>query len=71
MEVIKSLSNNPIRKVLSKRKEVIPPPDLLSTQKESFESFIQFNVHPLKRDPHKGLENLLRTSFPLLILISN
>lgn len=66
MEVIKSLSNNPIRKVLSKRKEVIPPPDLLSTQKESFESFVQFNVHPLKRDPHKGLENLLRTSFPFV-----
>lgn len=66
MKVIKSLSNNPFRKVLSKRKGVIPPPDLLATQKESFENFVQFNTHPLKRDPHKGLENLFRTSFPLV-----
>lgn len=66
MRTIKNLQNNPFRKVLSNRREVIPPPDLLSVQKESFENFVQFNIHPLKRDPSKGLENLLRTSFPFV-----
>lgn len=66
MREIKNLKYNPFRKKLSKRKEIITPPDLLSVPKESFENFVQFNVHPLKRDPNKGLENLLRTSFPFV-----
>jgi DNA-directed RNA polymerase subunit beta len=66
MKVIKNLKYNPFRKSLSRRKEIITPPDLLSIPKESFENFTQFHVHPQKRDPNKGLENLFRTSFPFV-----
>ncbi|MFN3786789.1 MAG: DNA-directed RNA polymerase subunit beta [Sulfurihydrogenibium azorense] len=66
MRVIKNLKSNPFRKSLSKRKEIITPPDLLSVIRESFENFTQFHVNPLKRDPNKGLENLFRTSFPFV-----
>jgi len=61
---IKALTNNPLRKRLSKRKEIISPPDLLSVQKNSFEDFIQFHKNPYQRE-NKGLENIFRTSFPL------
>ncbi|WP_028949794.1 DNA-directed RNA polymerase subunit beta [Sulfurihydrogenibium subterraneum] len=66
MRVIKNLKSNPFRKSLSKRKEIISPPDLLSVVRESFENFTQFHVNPLKRDPNKGIENLFRTSFPFV-----
>ncbi|MGB9765959.1 MAG: DNA-directed RNA polymerase subunit beta [Sulfurihydrogenibium sp.] len=66
MRVIKNLKHNPFRKSLSKRKEIMTPPDLLSVPKESFENFTQFHVHPLKRDPNKGLESLFRSSFPFV-----
>jgi len=66
MREIKNLKRNPFRKILSKRREIITPPDLLSVPKESFENFVQFHTNPLKRDPNKGLESLLRTSFPFV-----
>jgi DNA-directed RNA polymerase subunit beta len=66
MREIKNLRRNPFRKILSKRREIITPPDLLSVPKESFENFIQFHKNPLKRDPNKGLESLFRTSFPFV-----
>jgi len=64
MRELKNLKRNPFRKILSRRREIITPPDLLSVPKESFENFVQFHTNPLKRDPNKGLESLLRTSFP-------
>jgi DNA-directed RNA polymerase subunit beta len=66
MREIKNLKRNPFRKILSKRREIITPPDLLSVPKESFENFVQFHTNPLKRDLNKGLESLLRTSFPFV-----
>ncbi|ACO03861.1 DNA-directed RNA polymerase, beta subunit [Persephonella marina EX-H1] len=63
MRNIKHLPFNPLRKNLSRRKEVISPPDLLHVQKKSFEDFVQFNKNPYKRE-NKGLENIFRTSFP-------
>lgn len=66
MREIKNLKRNPFRKILSKRREIITPPDLLSVPKESFENFVQFHKNPLKRDPNKGLESLFRTSFPFV-----
>jgi DNA-directed RNA polymerase subunit beta len=66
MRELKNLKRNPFRKILSRRREIITPPDLLSVPKESFENFVQFHTNPLKRDPNKGLESLLRTSFPFV-----
>jgi DNA-directed RNA polymerase subunit beta len=66
MREIKNLKRNPFRKILSRRREIITPPDLLSVPKESFENFVQFHKNPLKRDPNKGLESLFRTSFPFV-----
>jgi len=65
MRNIKSLNYNPLRKSLARRKEVIPPPYLLHVPKESFENFVQFNKNPYERE-NKGLENILRSSFPFV-----
>ncbi len=63
MRKIKSTTHNPFRKNLSKRKEVLSPPDLLNVQKKSFEDFIQFDKNPYERE-NKGLEGIFRSSFP-------
>ena len=63
MRNIKKLPYNPLRKNLSRRKEVLSPPDLLHVPKRSFENFIQFDKNPYERE-NKGLENIFRTSFP-------
>ncbi len=65
MKKVKNLNYNPLRKSLKRRKEVASPPDLLHVPKESFENFIQFNKNPYERE-NKGLENILRTSFPFI-----
>ncbi len=51
------------RKFFGRRREIIDPPYLLSVSKNSFESFIQLNRNPYKRE-NKGLEYIFRTSFP-------
>jgi DNA-directed RNA polymerase subunit beta len=63
MREIKNLKRNPFRKILSRRREIITPPDLLSVPKESFENFRSIHKNPLKRDPNKGLESLFRNIF--------
>ncbi len=63
MRTIKRLPYNPLRKNLSRRKEVLSPPDLLHIPKKSFENFIQFDKNPYERE-NKGLENIFRTAFP-------
>ena len=63
MRNIKSLTYNPLRKSLARRKEIITPPYLLKVPKDSFENFVQFNVNPYGRE-NKGLEGIFRSSFP-------
>ena len=65
MKKVRNLNYNPLRKSLKRRREVASPPDLLHVPKESFENFIQFNKNPYERE-NKGLENILRTSFPFI-----
>ena len=48
----------------SKIQQVMEPPDLLKVQLRSFKDFIQDNVPPEQRK-NKGLENVLRSSFPI------
>jgi DNA-directed RNA polymerase subunit beta (EC 2.7.7.6) len=48
----------------SKIQQVIEPPDLLKVQLRSFKDFIQDDVPPEQRK-NKGLENVLRSSFPI------
>ena len=43
---------------------VIDVPDLLSIQTESFEDFVQRNVHPSKRE-NKGLQAVFTANFPI------
>lgn len=40
-------------------------PDLLEVQIKSFEDFLQKDLKPEERDPEKGLEWVLRSSFPI------
>ena len=65
MRKIKAMDYNPLRKGLIRRKEIIPPPDLLHLQKNSFENFVQFNKNPYERED-KGLEAIFRSSFPFV-----
>jgi DNA-directed RNA polymerase subunit beta len=44
---------------------VISLPDLLSIQTDSYEDFIQMNVHPAKRE-NKGLQAVFTTNFPIM-----
>lgn len=48
----------------SKIQQVMEPPDLLKVQLRSFKDFIQDDVPPEQRK-NKGLENVLRSSFPI------
>ncbi len=48
----------------SKLPQMIEPPDLLKVQLRSFKDFIQDDV-PHDRRKNKGLENVLRSSFPI------
>ncbi len=43
---------------------VIDIPDLLGIQTETFEDFVQLNVHPSKRE-NKGLQQVFTTNFPI------
>jgi len=65
MRNVKSLEYNPLRKSLTRRKEVLKPPPLLKVPKDSFENFVQFNVNPYKRK-NKGLEGIFKSSFPFV-----
>ena len=49
----------------SKRGDTIPVPALTEVQKAAYERFIQLDKDPLKRDPHMGLEGLLKEVFPI------
>ena len=40
-------------------------PNLLEIQLKSYDDFLQKNINPKERDPEKGLEYVLRTSFPI------
>lgn len=40
-------------------------PDLLEIQLKSYEDFLQKDLKPEERDPSKGLESLLQSSFPI------
>jgi DNA-directed RNA polymerase subunit beta len=48
----------------SKIPTILEIPDLLNIQLESYESFLQDNVHPLKREP-KGLQKVFLENFPI------
>ena len=52
-----------LRKSFGKDIEILTPPYLLFMPKDSFENFIQFYKAPYERE-EKGLEYVLRTSFP-------
>lgn len=52
------------RKSFSKIREILEPPFLLELQAKSYEDFLQFNVHPQKRE-NKGLEAVFRSVFPI------
>ena len=45
----------------SKRGDAIPVPDLVRVQAASYERFLQFEKGFDKRDPHVGLEGLMRS----------
>ncbi|MDP3682843.1 MAG: DNA-directed RNA polymerase subunit beta, partial [Ignavibacteria bacterium] len=47
-----------------KIKPVLPIPDLLDIQKESFEEFLQRNIHPTQRE-NKGLQAVFTSNFPI------
>ncbi len=49
----------------SKRGDAIPVPALTEVQQAAYERFIQLQLDPLKRDPHMGLESLLKEVFPI------
>ena len=49
----------------SKRGDAIPVPDLVRVQAASYERFLQFEKGFDKRDPHVGLEGLMREVFPI------
>lgn len=48
----------------SKIPTILEIPDLLNIQLESYESFLQDNVHPRKREP-KGLQKVFLENFPI------
>ncbi|MBT7817593.1 MAG: DNA-directed RNA polymerase subunit beta, partial [Polaribacter sp.] len=49
----------------SKRGDTIPVPALTEVQQAAYERFIQLDKDPLERDPHMGLEGLLKEVFPI------
>ncbi|MDG2201028.1 MAG: DNA-directed RNA polymerase subunit beta [Phycisphaerales bacterium] len=49
----------------SKRGDAIPVPELTMVQLESYQRFIQSDRPHDQRDPHRGLESLLREVFPI------
>ncbi|MCH2142843.1 MAG: DNA-directed RNA polymerase subunit beta [Phycisphaerales bacterium] len=49
----------------SKRGDAIPVPALTEVQRIAYERFVQLEKDPRKRDPHLGLESLLREVFPI------
>ena len=59
------MSMKTIRDFSKKRGEADPVPDLMKVQMEAYERFLQLRKEPTDRDPHKGLEALLREIFPI------
>ena len=49
----------------SKRGDAIPVPALTEVQRIAYKRFVQLDKDPRKRDPHLGLESLLREVFPI------
>lgn len=52
------------RKSFSHCKEVIPPPDLILLQKNSYDDFLQERIHQKKRE-RSGLNEVLQSVFPI------
>ncbi len=50
----------------SKRGDAIPVPELTRIQHEAYERFLQLGKSTDERDPHMGLESLLREVFPIV-----
>ena len=61
---IKAAKKNAIRHDFTKFKPLLPVPDLLAIQLESWESFLQEDVLPEKRES-KGLEAVFKNMFPV------
>jgi DNA-directed RNA polymerase subunit beta len=59
------MSTKTIRDFSKKRGEADPVPDLMKVQQEAYDRFLQLKKEPAQRDPHKGLEALLREIFPI------
>ncbi|MBM4098827.1 MAG: DNA-directed RNA polymerase subunit beta [Planctomycetes bacterium] len=59
------MSTKTIRDFSKKRGEADPVPDLMKVQQEAYDRFLQLKKDPTDRDPHKGLEALLREIFPI------
>ena len=59
------MSTKTIRDFSKKRGEADPVPDLMKVQQEAYDRFLQLKKEPKERDPHKGLEALLREIFPI------
>jgi DNA-directed RNA polymerase subunit beta len=59
------MSTKNIRDFSKKRGEADPVPDLMKVQQEAYDRFLQLKKDPKERDPHKGLEALLREVFPI------
>ena len=49
----------------SKRGDAIPVPDLTTIQRQAYARFLQLDKGPHERDPHIGLEALLREIYPI------
>lgn len=49
----------------AKRGDAIPVPDLMATQRDAYERFLQMSRSPHERDTKMGLEALMREIFPI------
>ena len=58
------MTDRPIRD-FSKRKDGLRVPDLVRVQRDAYDRFLQLHTEPDKRDPHIGVESLLREIFPI------
>ncbi len=53
-----------VRKSFAKTSQVLEPPHLIAMQRQSYESFLQRNVAPDKREEH-GLQAIFQNIFPI------
>jgi DNA-directed RNA polymerase subunit beta len=52
-------------RVFAKRGDALEVPNLTKVQEDGYERFLQLGKSPDERDPHLGLESLLREIFPI------